>query len=336
MTGAPEMLTDTFRQHEHLAPDAGDVLVQIRVGTVRATRRRLALRTAAAVAAIVVAVPIAYVWADRHAQLSVVPADAPTRSRTTLIPGPLPAVPFPLTPGWLPPGLHSNPTAGALWIIETSKPDEPAFHVSIAPRHVKRAGSRQVPVGGKPGEFLTADARSGQTSVSFERSPGRWVTIVGFGGRGTEATLVRIATNLRDEPVTSGTALKFALLPKGYVPMVLSPYQVVLRLSEGNGREDPRRFRIHYRKLFGDHRKGERVLVGGREAWLRKAGLEDPMNPEDAPRPGATRYRYLLEIPIENGQYLRVETPDNTELSRADVLRFAAGITVPAGVDPGT
>ncbi len=58
---APERLAETFRDHEHLVPDANAVLANIRAGTVRSTRWRVAsaVASAAAVVAVLVAAPLA-------------------------------------------------------------------------------------------------------------------------------------------------------------------------------------------------------------------------------------------------------------------------------------
>lgn len=70
MNNAPEQLAAVFRAHEHLAPDAGQVLAHVRAGTTRCRRRRLvgAVTTAAAVVAVLVAAPLAVQQLIRRAE----------------------------------------------------------------------------------------------------------------------------------------------------------------------------------------------------------------------------------------------------------------------------
>ncbi len=353
MIDIDSQVRDTLADHASEAPGGGDLLSAVHARSRRYTiRRRTVLGGVAA--SVVAVLSTAVIVASAGPPSTLEPAKSPEKSRIVLAPwADAPeATKFPLTPGWLPPGAKPPVVHGSGDFIEliVDVGDTQAFVLAIGSKPAsqidgtKDAVRKALTVNGKKAELLTPEMQPEQVSpiatLSVERTPGQWVRIVGLGENRHEAVLTRVAANLRDKPLAASSRLTFAVYPEGYLVSVNTPAQVVFRRADAfAGADRVDEFRVHYRKLHNDDGRrpdAESVQVNGRQAWLRKTGF-DLFNPEDPPLKGAGEpHRYLLEIHIENGQYLRVEGPGSPELSREDFLRFAAGITVPPGLTVGT
>lgn len=91
---------------------------------------------------------------------------------------------------------------------------------SARPRQRLR-GERDVTVDGRQGRIVTisdgGSGAGGAVQLTWERQPGRWVTIVGSGRYASEDAVLRLAHQVVDQPQSVDLKVTIGLVPDGWV-----------------------------------------------------------------------------------------------------------------------
>jgi hypothetical protein len=308
------------------APDGADLLGAVHARSRRyAVRRRIALGGLAAAVAVLVAVPLLGRLGDGPATLQ--PADSGTP--VVLEKGPQPALTFPLTPTWLPPGLaaptvHLGSGLGSS-LQYTTTAGRQAVSVSIEDRDSSNDPPiadnqvmpviRPIQVGTKTGKQLAygdITGPDGTLAVLFERAPGQWVQIHRGDHQLNAADLARIGAGLIDKRLTRPGPFTFELQPRGYVATESNGEALTLAPK---GVRTGRQFVVTMQFVTGGELgSGEQVTVGGRPGRLVVADGN-----------------YRLRVRLDENQRIELRAPAGS-LRRADFLRYAAGVAPKPGV----
>lgn len=319
----------SLANHASDAPDGADLLAAVHRRAHRSTvRRRLVLGGTAAVVAAAVAVPVTGLIGGARDAVSPAPVGAATRDSVVFAPGRALTISFPLTPEWLPPGttayvrrggadpyLELNAAEGlqvfAVFVGSRPSPEE------IPADRQRPGGAKPVQIGGRQGIVYDGGPGTDLLYLAFERRPGQHVFIQYRNPPGTEADLKRIAEGLVDRPLTQQPRFGFEQLPRGYVLAHVGGSSVGFRPVAGG--EESRAVLVELIPARDSRRltTGERVTVAGKSGLVSDVGG-----------------RQRLELQLGDDRFLAVEVPGG--VSREGLLRFVAGITVPADVPPGS
>jgi hypothetical protein len=324
-----EDLRDTLHDRAAAAmPPAEDLLAEVTEGVRRDVRRRRL--TAAGAAVVIVAGALAMpLLRDRGdgPQPQPLPAASPTLpdgwSR-----GPLTVTPFfSLRPTWVPADLGTRPEVHQMGTNELLRYENggDVLSAEIAygeppPWGAETTGEHTAEVGGRPATVRTASTYDGAgpgdrfIAVRWRVPPlDNWVQVTSFG-RHTEAEVLRFARGLKEGTGsvagTSRAPFTFDPWPSEMDVQHQSPDRVCL---VGRGQQKQREPEglcvLVTEEPFAPVPGGERLTVAGRDADLHLDG-------------GA------LTVDLGAGRLLSVTWPPATiPLSRAEVLRFAGGIT---------
>lgn len=220
---AEEILTRTFAEHEHLAPDAEAVLAGIHDRLPRRRRLLIVAGAAAMVAAVSVGASVLVGTMRRPAPppAAATPTPAPAAGRPDTIA---------LTPGWLPPGVQHD-------VIVAKKLGSESRTLVVTASDGTRTGielrttagtslasqepgtPRDVTVNGRPGRlFVASDQAAVVFRASDDRVAGVRIEQAGHPGAGFADTALRIAAALRmDRPERIDTGFTLRYVPAGLI-----------------------------------------------------------------------------------------------------------------------
>ncbi|WP_406036716.1 hypothetical protein OG799_19965 [Micromonospora sp. NBC_00898] len=175
---------------------------------------------------------------------------------------------------------------------------------------------RPVTVAGRPGELEVSAEGSGVRSaaVSWERSPGQWVTVVGIGTRASAEAVTAIAATVVDQP--QPVPLRVRLAPAGWTVAAFkddqiltlrgaTPDEILSVQVVANPEPDLRH------QVMGA-REERRVTVGGRDATLIRA---DDM--------------WFLQAEVPDGAVVNIQAP--LVLTVEQVVSIAEQVSVVRG-----
>ncbi|MFC0096010.1 hypothetical protein ACFFKH_00500 [Micromonospora marina] len=173
--------------------------------------------------------------------------------------------------------------------------------------------SRPVTVAGRPAEIYEESNPGGprRLAMSWERTPGQWVSLTGHRRFADDAALLRLAEHLVDEP--QQVPLRVRLAPRGW-RVAMFKDDTILTLQGGSPDETltvqvvPRRDPDLLLNVTGA-REERRVTVGGREARLIRA---DDM--------------WFLQAEVTGGAVVNLQAP--LRLSAGQVIAIAEQISV--------
>ncbi|HVE64564.1 MAG TPA: hypothetical protein VNB94_12285 [Mycobacteriales bacterium] len=333
ITAAEHHLVEALQAEAHAAPPAGDLLRVVRARARQRSRRRVA--TGSAIAAVAVVASGAVVRLDRDDTLRVpqpytspeAPAPAPA---SPFEPGALPRLTFPVTPRWLPAGVHRTPRVSLAdsgfeaSYDDASRPRYMGVDIWSSDRDVSPTGPeaarRATTVNGHPATLTTfADT----VALSWQTTPGSWRVVMAGNSWGEESVVRRVAESLAEEPLEVHVPLELGLMPRDAAPaqwstdgsVILVPRDKHEAWKAGDG-DVPGVVLIAARRARADLTgRGEEVTVTGHRGWLMRQG----------------NARYTLVLVLTDQMCLVIDTP---AWSRQDVLRFAEATRYTGGLLP--
>jgi hypothetical protein len=301
-----------------------DLLAGVHGGVRRAHRRRLAMIGAAAVLAVVVAVPV---WlAGERSALPTPPAVpsvpvVPSPSAVAWEPPRFEMPTFPLTPSWEPPGVGPGRVGrfGANLILAYEGSGVLGVDVGPVPGSWESEGEEdhRSTVNGRAATVRTGSwfdgAKPGEryVGVRWRLTDGRWVQLISFGPR-TEEQVLRFARGLRPGVVPAAPApFSFAEIPPG----------LTLQAVHGQNMCFSTRPPAHYGSLEG-------LCVS-----VDTESPETPPDPSDVLLTvGGRPARFstdTLRITLGNHRFLYVRADQETvPLTSDELVRFAGGIRI--------
>jgi hypothetical protein len=292
---------DLLQRHAAEAPTGG-LLAAVRAESRRRTRRARALVAAAALVVGAVVGAVVLGTAPLRPTTGPVTVAAPA----TLVPPSAPAtVTFPLTPGSAPADVRldaGQPTLGLSGPV-------PAVVTALPLRPVPPAGAKPVQVRGVWG-YTTQPAET-EVAVVWQEGTGQWFELRAHRDLPVEH-LVALAKTLLRTPVTAPAPFTFALVPAGYPIDNISPSAVTFCPPDV---------------------APDGSFVGKLTVMLGAAAERSPGRPVDvAGHPGTLTepdggYRGL-QVDLGDGRLLVIQAAEPVQLPEADLIRFAAGITV--------
>jgi len=195
-------------------------------GSVHPRRRRLVARVAVAAAgvAVLVAATLA-VMPDTTARAPggrSVTADAATQpgaaGRIRLVAATAPQFPYSL-PGLGTPSFTADPGGPVIAVYPAADGSDVVLTTNTPNESQREPGVRDVTVDGRPGRLVSLFGGSGTVvavQLTWERQPGRWVTIVGNGRYASEQAVLRLASTVVDRPQRISFKLTVGLVPLGW------------------------------------------------------------------------------------------------------------------------
>lgn len=301
-----------------------DLLAGVHSGVRRADRRRLAMIGAAAVLAVVVAVPV---WLAGERSARPTPPAVPSPS---VSPSPQAMVwvqprfelpTFPLKPGWEPAGVGAGRVGRLGTNVALTYEGSGVLGVEVGPvpGSWENEGEKtyRSTVDGRLATVRTADwfdgAKPGEryVGVRWRLADGQWVQLISFGPR-TDAEVLRFARGLRAGMLPSSPApFTFAEVPRG----------LTLQYADGP-----------YMCFSSRPPRDNRSLEG-------LCAYVDTVSPEEAPQSAgasltvggrpATFDVDGLRISLGNHRFLHVSTTaEIVPLTSDELVRFAEGIRI--------
>lgn len=190
----------------------------------RSRRRRLPVRLAitglvlAAMATAAAVIPQAWHIATRPS----VGADGPTGTRSAgtgrikLVAATAPEFPYAL-PMLGKPTFTADPGGPIMAVYLAQDGGDVVLTIGTARPDSQIAGERDITVDGRPGRINSFPGPA-VTSVqlTWERRPGKWVTIVGNGRRASEEAVLRLARQVVDQPQRITFKVTVGLIPDGW------------------------------------------------------------------------------------------------------------------------
>jgi hypothetical protein len=301
-----------------------DLLAGVHSGVRRAGRRRAAMIGAAAVLAVVVAVPV-WLAGERTARPTppAVPSPSTSPSPQAMVwEQPRIELPtFPLTPGWEPAGIGPGLVGrrGTNVTLTYERSGVLGVEVGPVPGGWENEGeeTHRSTVNGRAATVRTASQFDGSepgdryVGVRWRLADGRWVQLISFGKR-TEAQVLRFARGLRPEVLPASPApFTFAEVPPGLTLQFVDAQYMCL---------SPR--------PPSDNHSLEGLCVG-----VDTESSQEPPQPTDVRltvggRP-ATFGADGLRIALGNDRFLYVTTDTEiVPLDSDDLVRFAEGIRI--------
>jgi hypothetical protein len=322
-----EDLRETLRNQAAEPSFGAGLLDDVRVGVRRDKRRRTAVVSAAAVLVAVVAVPAVVVQRQSPPALNPTPpVSAP----------PVPASPstgiaweragwqmptFPLTPGWLPPGLGPRRVdqmgPNVLLMYDDDRGD--VLSVEVGPEagswEVEGEGDHRATIGSAAATVRTTrdfdGARKGDryVGVRWKLADGRWVQLLSFGPR-TEAQVLRFARGLRAQPVPASPApFRLAEVPRGLVVSFASTQFMCLTRPPVTQETMQQGLCLGVEPAEEPTPDGSRVTIGGRPAVFTGDSA--------------------LQIGLGGKQVLSIYADSGiVDLTPDELVRFATGVEV--------
>jgi hypothetical protein len=310
-----------------------DLLDRVRLGVHRDKRRRTAVLGAAVVLTAVVAVPVVVVQRSQSspARPSTPPSSAvagPAPSASATLPSdvvwarPRLAMPaFPLTPGWLPPGLGARRVdqigRNVLLKYEDGRGD--VLSVEVGPVaggwEVEADEHHRSTVGAASATVRTSDAYDGARAgdhyvgVRWKLDDGQWVQLLSFGRR-TESQVLRFARGLHRETLPASPApFRIAEAPQGLILGYASARYLCLVPPPVTTDTMQQGLCVGVEAAPPEKPSGVSVTVAGRPATFT----------------GDSQ----LQIDLGQKLVLTVDSdPETVALTADELVRFAAGIEV--------
>lgn len=323
-----DLLVDVLHADAASAPAAASLLDAVHGRARRRARRRTGLISSFAFLGLV-AGGVAASRPDGRDEVLPRPLPAAAPADGPLEEGGLPALTFPVTPGWLPEGVSRTPRVSVGDSGESASYDDAArpqyvgIDIWAGTKDMTFTGDgvirRMTTHQGRPATIATlADS----VSLGWQPAPGRWRTVVGGNAWGDEAVVRRVAESLAEQPFDVVLPLRLDLVPSGHELASWSTTGTAVFVRAGEAvkwrttGQASSAVSIAARRTGSDGiGEGERVTVSGRLGWLRR---------------GET-----------GGWHLVVQTTDAVNLifdtpawDRADVLRLAEATRYTGGLPP--
>lgn len=314
MSDVERRVRDLLRRHAAEAPAGASLLTAVRTESRRRTRRTRVLLAA-------VVTVLAGAGATLPLRLATAPVQVAAPSTLTAPSNPV-TVTFPLSPPADPLAAAEVRLAAGLPTLSQPLPGTTAT-VTMSPTRpaVFAAATRTTPVTvrGHPGHAVewTEDGEA-EVSLVWQERAEQWFELRAFP-RVPVDHLAGFAKGLVPVPVTAPAPFTFALVPDGYTVDNIGPAAVTFCPPDVAPDQS---FAGKITVMLGvveDRSPGRGVDVGGRPGTLT-----DPVD-------GFT----ALQVDLGDGRLLVVQSAAPVPLPEADLIRFAAGITVTPAAIPG-
>jgi len=306
---------------------SGDLLDRVRLGVRREKRKRIAILSAAVVLAAVVTVPVVLVQRQLSPVLnptppaSAPPASSPPSSGVVWEKSRWEMPAFPLTPGWLPPGLSPRRVdqIGPNVVLRYDDDRGNSLSLEVGPVagawEVEGEEDHRSTVGALDATVRTArsydGARAGDryVGVRWRLPDGRWAQLLSFGPR-TESQVLRVARGLRAQPLPASPApFRLAEVPRGLTLSFASARYLCLTPPPVTAETMQRGLCVGVERAAEPAPPGVALTIAGRPAVFT----------------GDSQ----LQIDLGGKQILAVTAdPEMIKLSAADLVRFATGVEV--------
>ncbi|GAA2635146.1 hypothetical protein GCM10010399_79870 [Dactylosporangium fulvum] len=322
-----ERLRDVLQRHADDAPAGLAMLAAVETESTRRRRRRLVVASTAA-AILVAAVPFTRA---RDATPSAV--SAPPQTQQTLVDSTVPAtVTFPFTPPTS--DGYSDPTVWRAAGLPTLRQqldggDGAMATLTVSPTRPQlppgtTATSGPATVRGHAGTLIDwtwDDVNAGpQRSLVWQEDASTWVELRTEPRAVAPDRLLAYAEALRADPLAAPAPFTFTLMPAGYTVDNITPGVVTFcppGVPAGHAFTDKIAVMLDAVEA-GSPPSGTAVRVGSRSGSLVK-----------------TAEATTLQVRLDNGRSLVIQSGGAATLSDADLFRFAAGITPTSAAEPG-
>ncbi len=318
MSDVEHRVRDLLQRHAAEAPAGVTLLTAVRAESRRRTRRTRVLLAA-------VVTVLAGAGAALPLRLATAPATVAAPATLTEPAGPA-TVTFPLSPlpdlqsaagaevrlaAGLPTLSHPLPGTDITATL-TLSPTRPAVFAAAT-------GTTPVPVRGHQGQAVewTQDGEP-EVSLVWQESAEQWFELRAFP-RVPADRLAGYAKSLVPTPVTAPAPFSFALVPAGYTIDNISPAAVTFCPPDVAPDQSFVGKITVMLGVTGEQSPGRRVDVGGHPGTLT--------DPADG--------FFALQVDLGDGRLLVVQSAAPVPLPEADLIRFAAGITVTPAATPG-
>ncbi|MFF5226123.1 hypothetical protein [Dactylosporangium sp. NPDC000521] len=303
-----QRVRDLMHRHAAAAP-AGAALLTV----VRAESRRRARRARAVVAAVVAVLATAGVTVPLR--LAATPVTVAAPSALTSPSGPL-TVTFPLSP---PPSGDASDVRLAAGLPTLSHP-LPGYAatatLTVSPTRPLMTATAPIMVRDVLG--YTVESADTGTSLVWQEAPAQWFELHAFPAVPVDR-LAGFAKGLLAQPVSLPAPFTFALVPDGYAVDNISPAAVTFCPPDVTADESFAGKLTVMLGVTGELSTGRAVDVAGRPGILT-----DPVDGF-----------FSLQVDLGDGRLLVIQSATPVPLPEADLIRFAAGITVNPNATPG-